>query len=148
MKLRKDKPGQFAAVFDGYHRAYNCPPCEILEVREDRILFRGVWGPWLNRHCEPWNAMISEHEPYGRKTAVVGWRDRYPFCSAQFILHQDPKLGSYYEMDFDLGNPNGGLLPLIRHGFEYLWYRIRKSKTNPYQVARLLRRRGLEVERV
>jgi len=98
--------------------------------------------------------MIKEHAPLGRKTAFRGFREDTPFAALQTVLHIDPYYGFFIEADFDVGNPAEGLLPLLTHVGEFLWYRLpaligkRIKLTNPYLIRRLLARRGIKARKV
>lgn len=113
-------------------------PGILLAIMTDRVLYRRV-KPFMRRleqlvpeHFEKW--------PFNRNhglTAIDGWRERTAKCSMQIVEHDHGVL----EVDFDLYNPNHGLLPAIGHLFE-VWT---PGKTDPFKVARGLRKRGLDV---
>ncbi|MBW2081537.1 MAG: hypothetical protein JRI39_00285 [Deltaproteobacteria bacterium] len=151
---------QFLANFDGWCRHFQAPPVEILLPLPDRALYHGTgeWISWLNDFCWGWDVAIAEHNPLHlpRSTAHRGWRERVPFGAAQFVLHDPapPFKSEWLEVDFDIGNPAGGLVPLLVHAAEWAWYRLpmlrgeSKRLTNPFWIRRILRRRGIQVEKV
>lgn len=59
--------------------------------------------------------------------------------------------GVFFEGDFDMINPRTGPLGKVLHGLETVWYRLPwlwgwpTHLTNPYHVAKLLRKDGLQV---
>lgn len=171
MKCKRDKPAQFLACFEGWCRHFRAPPVQLYDeaganpAREDRCLIRatGDWVQWLDansqglyRCLQPWDLGIARHNPLGldSRTALQGWRGTRPFAAIQIILHGPPERFIVLEIDFDELNAAGGLLPLIGHGLEWAWYRLPQligrpqRRTNPYRIARMLRRRGVPVERV
>jgi len=151
---------QFLANFNAWCKYFQAPPVEVLLPLPDRVLYHGTdeWVSWLNDFCWGWDVAIAEHNPLGaaKPTAYRGWRERVPFGAAQFVLH-DPALpfeSEWLEADFDIGNPAAGLLPVLVHAAEWVWYRLPtlvgkdKRITNPFWIRKLLRRRGIEVEKV
>jgi hypothetical protein len=90
-----------------------------------------------------WRYGIQKHRigPYG-PSALWGVRQRWPTASMQCILHQgwagDQVL---LEIDFDRCNPDMGLIPAFGHLVECLW----PGPTNPFAIARALRKRGAEL---
>jgi len=176
MRHKKDKIEQFLACFRGWCEHFRAPPVELYDepgaqpCREDRCLVRATpeWLEWLERNSQgascclqPWGHGIERHDPLnkGVTTAEDGWRGLRAFAAIQIIHHVLPnwpetKMPPFLEIDFDLANPAGGLLPLIEHGIEWTWYRLPwllgrpQRRTNPYLIARMLRRRGIAVERI
>ena len=139
--------------------------------REDRCLIRatGEWLEWLEANSQGpypclwrWNHGIARHNPLESlyPSAVTGWRGTRPFAAIQIIHHSPfhlpgetwPLLPEVLEVDFDLSNPGRGLLPAVGHAAEWLWLRLPRlirrptRKTNPYRIARLMRRAGIDVE--
>jgi len=151
---------QFLANFDAWCRHFRAPPVEILLPLPDRVLYHAgeQWVQWLNDHCWGWDVAIAEHNPLGASTptAYRGWREKVPFGAAQFVLHDPapPFESEWLEADFDVGNPAGGLLPLLVHAGEWAWYRLpnligrRTRLTNPFWIRKMLQRRGIQVEKV
>ncbi len=156
---------QFLACFHGWRAHIHAPPIDLFgKPREDRCLIRATheWTEWVeaNSHgpfrcLEPWSRGIAAHKPLGGPavTAAFGWRGTRVFGAIQIIQHHT-ELDSYLEIDFDLFSPSRGLLPLIGHSMEWSWHRVpllwggRKKKTSPWRIAELMRRDGIEVERV
>jgi len=68
-------------------------------------------------------------------SAVRGWRENEWRCSMQIVEHCTGLL----EVDFDLWNPDQGLLPAFCHGVECLW----PGKTDSLKVRNGLIRRGI-----
>ncbi len=171
MKRRRDKPAQFLACFQGWREHFRAPPVELYDEpgarpsREDRCLIRatGEWIDWIDAHSHgpyasirSWNRGIHRHNPLGLEdsTAMQGWRGTRPFAAIQIILHGPPERSEFFEIDFDLANPGRGVLPAVGHAVEVVWLRQSwligrpKRKTNPYRIARMMRRDGIEVEAV
>jgi hypothetical protein len=87
-------------------------------------------------HFEAW--------PFNRNhglTAVRGWRERRAKCSMQLVLHSYGAI----EADFDLYNPNHGILPALGHLFLEV---CKPGKTNSFGVMKKLRKRGVAVKDV
>ncbi len=151
---------QFLANFDAWCRHFRAPGVEVLSPLPDRVLYEGTrqWVAWLDSNCLPWDLALAEHNPSHcpSPTALRGWREEQPFGAAQFVLHRPapPFRSEWLEADFDVGNPAGGLLPLLVHAGEYIWYRLpnligRPTRlTNPFWIRKLLRRRGIDVPKV
>jgi hypothetical protein len=95
----------------------------------------------------PWNTRIMEHKVPGA-TADHGWREDAPWCAGQVVIHRS-KVAEHalaiIEADIDLGNPAEGALPAIVHAVECLLHRLHHGRTDPFRVARWLRRRHIEV---
>lgn len=70
-------------------------------------------------------------------TALRGWRERVARCSMQVVEHR-----AAIEVDFDLFNPDFGLLPALGHIVEIAW----PGKTDPFRVMAGLRNRGIPVK--
>lgn len=153
--MRETKEQIFAANFTAWCKFYETPEVISIEYKKDRQLFLSTteWCDWLDKNCSRWNIAIKDHDPLnvGGDTAIKGWRENKPWVAAQFILHYHLNHGDFIEVDFDLANPDQGLLPLILHGFEYLRYRIPtlvgkpKAITNPMIVKKRLEKRGMAV---
>ena len=154
MRSLSDRERQFRANFHAWCLAKKAPGSLPFDIREDRILFRGVIGPsewvkWLDAHFPIWTRKIKDHQPTGEGiTAIEGWREPEPFVSAQVILHSSPLYGRFFELDWDWCNAERGVLPAIGHGIEWAWNKTTGNKTGPYAVRRWLVRRGIEVEKV
>jgi hypothetical protein len=171
MRRTKDKLAQFLACFEGWCKHFRAPAVELYDEpgahpsREDRCLIRatGEWLEWLEANSQgpypciqTWDHGIGQHNPLDLEdeTAMQGWRGTRTLAAIQIILHGPPEKFIFLEVDFDLANPGRGLLPLIGHGVEWLWLRLPRlirrptRKTNPYRIARMLRRAGITVERV
>lgn len=171
MIRRKDKPAQFLACFEGWCKHFRAPPVELYDqsgahpCRGDRCLIRVAYGwlEWLEAnsqglyHClQPWDLGIKQHNPLGMEgvTAMQGWRGARPFAAIQIILHGPPEKFIFLEIDFDLSNPGQGALPAALHLFgECIPHKLsawfgHPMHTNPYRVAKWLRKAGIAVERV
>ncbi len=89
--------------------------------------------------------LVQNHGP----TARIGWREIVPFGhpSLQIIRHVGPDGSVWYEIDVDLYPPYDlarGTWHLVKELVWTSW--IRKRKTDPFRVARLLReKRGIAV---
>ena len=128
-------------------------PDELRPFRPDRMILRltleewsGQWLPFLqSERFEPWNLALGEHPLPVDAIAIVGWRERVPFASLQVVAHIT-RDAVYLEVDFDIGNPGFGLVPLLIHGAEVLSHIVSKATgrphvTNPFRMRRLLMRR-------
>jgi hypothetical protein len=98
----------------------------------------------------PWKHSIGKHrlDSYSYRTAVRGYRENRFYCSAQLIAHEDDTGALIcFEIDWDWFNPDvteGAYRvgSLLGHCGEFVWYRATRTKTNPFQIARRLRKRG------
>ena len=70
-------------------------------------------------------------------TALRGYREDVGRCSAQIIVHP-----SEVEMDFDHHNPRD-VVDGIGHAVEVLRNKFGRRKTDPFKIARELRKRGI-----
>jgi len=99
-------------------------------------------GLWPG-HFAWWSLGIRKDRPADVPTAVWGVRQRVAVASMRCILHQG-QAGDrvYLEIDFDRCNPDFGLALAFGHAVERLW----PGPTNPFAIARALRKRGADVE--
>ncbi len=175
MRRTEDRPAQFLACFAGWCKHFRAPAVELFgEPREDRCLIRATpeWLAWIEansqgpeRCLQIWDHGISRHNPLESlyPSAVTGWRGTRPFAAIQVIHHSPfhfpaeawPLLPpEFIEIDFDLSNPGRGLLPAAGHAAEWLWLRLPRligrptRTTSPRRIARMLRRAGINVERI
>lgn len=112
---------------------YDIPQTEIVALECDRTWFRGfITGLEEGKPFTRWDFNPSHGE-----TAIRGWRENVGMWSMQVVQHST----GVYEVDFDMFNPDWGVLPLIGHGIECLW----PGKTDPFKVAKGLRKRGWKV---
>lgn len=150
----------------GWCKHFRAPAVKLFHApREDRCLIQATdeWLKWIDANSQgpfaclhSWNRSIRRHNPLGldQATAREGWRGERPFGAIQIILHHLVGKSEFLEIDFDEAGPGQGLLPAAWHGIEVVRLRLPrligrpKWKTNPYRIARLLRRSGIEVERV
>lgn len=162
-------------LYDDAARILHCRAArpELNPSRKDRCLIRvtGEWSEWLAansqgpyRCLQPWGQSIKRHNPLEllHPSAMEGWRGERPFAAIQIIHHRPfqlpgetfPCLPDFREINFDLGNPGQGALPAALHFFgEYVPHKLsawcgHPMHTNPYRVARWLRKAGIPVERV
>lgn len=137
-------------------------PDKYKPFREDRMLIHAtpLWLKWLNvktvdpNGClYPWNIAISDHYPLSvigidEDTAIGGWRGRRVFAAIQIIYHTYGDL-DFLEIDFDYISPSSGLFGIVGHVVEWVGYRLpliigrRRIRTDPYLVAKWLRRAGI-----
>ena len=159
MKLRQDKPAQFLANVEAWRAAVGAPLIILIKSSDDRCIVkaRDNWLRWLSESpaVEPWKRGIARHKPFGGKVKTVKWgvRGIRIFGAVQIVVHlYEGKL--YLEIDFDLANPGRGALPAGIHVVEVVWLRRSwlvgrpKYKTDPYRIAELMRKDGIEVEAV
>lgn len=122
---------------------------EPLRVRSDHCYLECSLAAVKHAYSEmdKWTFMTSakDHQVLGYPTARDGWRERRARWAAQLIYHQDHIGGrEFLELDFDGSNPNWGLALAIGHGlFDWCLQKIRKTRTNPFTVAK---KRGWTVE--
>lgn len=74
------------------------------------------------------------------ETVIRGYREAVGRCSAQVIVHQ-----SEVEMDFDHHNPRD-VVDGIGHAIEVLRNKFGRRKTDPFKIARELRKRGINAD--
>ena len=67
----------------------------------------------------------------------IGYRECVGRCAAQIVIHKDS-----IEIDFDYWHP-WDLVGLIGHGWEVFSNKIKKKKTDPFKVAKMLEKRGV-----
>ena len=143
---------QVGANFARWVSIMKPPEYTIHGVFNDRLLIRPVntqeWLDWLEYpNFSPWNKQIDKHQPFGKITAIQGWHENKPFISAQLIQHYYYYL-EYFEIDWDIGNPDYGLFPLVVHSLEVLWNKVSKRTTNQEWVAASLEKRFTRMEAV
>ena len=153
MILRQTREDVFAGNFTAWVKFYSAPEYETFQLLPDRVIFlhSQEWEDWLDLNCPEWNFSIKKHRPFEMEmvTAVRGWREKVILCSAQFILHEFPE-HKFFEVDFDIFNPERGIGPAILHLGEYIRYRLpqvvgqNKHQTNPRLVRARLRKRGMD----
>ncbi len=125
-----------------------CPPVEVTEAFADHCLlaYSPAFATWCEDHLETREIGITLHQPKSIRSAVRGWQEPRGMCSAQIVLHATIVDGLFFEIDFDLFNPKWGLGVALFHGVgEALWHFFTGTKTNPRTVAKLLRKRGVEI---
>lgn len=112
------------------------PPC--VDKLTNKVMFGASsglieWMDWLTikQKFERWD-FVANHGV----TAKSGWRERVARYSMQVILHERS-----VEVDIDYWNPNFGAAPAFCHLLE-VWT---PGETNPFRVARGLRKRGIDV---
>ena len=155
-------PQQFEQNFMAWTNSVGAPtwrPAQpsLKPFRPDRIILFASTKEWTEQwlpffqseRFEPWNLALSEHPLPVGATVVIGWRERVPFASLQVVAHIT-KTGVYIEVDFDIGNPGFGLVPLLVHGAEVFSHIVSKATgrphvTNPYRMRRLLMKRKLPI---
>jgi len=156
--------------FRAWCERFSAPHFTLLDeryrpLRGDRLLIRATeeWLGWLTYQAQhvdgvlyTWDVAIKDHYPLravgiDEDTAIEGWRGRRVFAAIQIIHHLYHEL-RFLEVDFDLGNPATGLLGAVVHAGEWLYYRLpkiigrRQIRTDPFLVAKWLRRSGIPVE--
>lgn len=120
------------AGFD-YHKL---PQLQVASTLVDRVFFKEepeFFDRLNNLPFDKWD-IVFDHGT----TATGGWREAVAMYSMQIVRHSSGLI----EVDFDICNPDYGLAPLIGHGIECLW----PGKTNPFKVAKGLRKRGFNVK--
>lgn len=119
-------------------RLYDLPIPVLIATLSDRVLFDrsriflDQLMDMVPADFETWD-FVRNHGV----TALRGWRERVARCSLQVVEHS----GAVIECDIDLYNPSFGVLPALGHLCEI----IGRGKTNPWTVAKGLRKRGITV---
>lgn len=103
-----------------------CRPSRELEDRMESLVTVGQFCGW---------DFVRNHGV----TAISGWRERVAACSMQIVRHT-----AAIEIDFDRFNPDMGAGPAFLHWLEC----VRPGKTDPFAIARGLRKRGIDVPNV
>ena len=144
--MRLDKISQCEANIRAGLSYHDIEVGRLLIAGEDRCFFRpgSNFHPGIERavddgRFEPWNHCIKDHG----ESAFCGWRETVARCSMQIIWHaiHDDSV----ECDFDYWNPDHGLLLAMLHFGELLHNKLRHSKTDPFKIAKMLRKRGFDV---
>lgn len=84
-----------------------------------------------------WDYGIEDHLISEVPTAEKGWRDRFARASTQIVQHKTGVL----EIDQDFYNPDRGAGPGLFHLFEVLANKLGRKKTNPFRIAKVLKKR-------
>lgn len=119
-------------------RHYGIPEPQVIAKQSDRVMFR------YSREAEDrldWLTTIGQWERWDfvgnhGVTAISGWREREARESMQVVKHPHA-----LECDIDRWNPNHGAFPAFCHLLECLV----PGQTDPFAVARGLRKRGIDV---
>lgn len=159
MRPHRDSSEQFLAIFRAWRYHVGAPSIVLVKSLADRCLIEATddWLKWLTESSkvEPWKYGIARHKPFGGKAKTAKWgvRGIRIFGAAQIIVHLY-KGRLYLEIDFDRVNPGRGLLPALGHAGEWMWLRRSwlifrpKYKTDPWRIARMMRRDGIKVHAV
>lgn len=138
---------------------YNLCPPTVFATHSDRTTFladesfRHDFLIHVPSHFSIWNA-VSNHQveeaiAMGNK-AKCGWQENVMRFSLQIIQYADKVNGKYFlEGDVDYWNKNFGVLPIIAHGGEVGYNKIRRIlglwlqkkiryKTDPFKVMNFL----------
>ena len=115
---------------------------DLVAAQQDRAIWRDCWEvvrAALGADPEAWARwdMVGNHGA----TALRGWREKVLNWPCQVIEHA----GGLVEIDFDRMSPERGLAPALVHLGEVAWHRLTGRKTSALDVARGLRRRGIQV---
>lgn len=119
----------------GYHGLLGIG-LDVVATQTDRVLLRKA-GIEAKLAGSPQFDEWKFNQNHGA-TAYRGFRERVAWCSMQLVLHET----GVVEIDFDLCNPDFGVLPAIGHLIEILW----PGKTDPFRVRKGLLKRGMNVE--
>lgn len=112
---------------------------EPMEVAPDRAYFYdGPWSVFPAESFHKWNRFAGGHGA----TAVRGVREFVPMYSMQVIWHS---IG-IVECDFDIFNPDYGVGLVVCHGFECLWHKLNRYRTDPFRIRAGLIGRGIGVD--
>jgi len=143
-----ERAARFAANVRAWFAYHGFPEPALFDVLEDRCCLE--WSPELEARItasvgsvlDPWQLKIKAHKPLGVESAVEGWRERVATYAVQIIKHVFEGR-TFYEIDWDPRNPNWGLALLIGHGIDFLRWKLRGWKVDPFQVEKVLRKRGV-----
>lgn len=124
---------------------YGMPFVKAVEISRDRCWFE--YHPQFESYLlqlvkrgdfTEWSHFIGGHGGMSR----IGYRENNVRCSMQIIFHDSGRFTvPVVEVDFDYWNPERGLAPLALHGLEVGWNWIRRRKTNPYKIGRMIMKR-------
>ena len=120
---------------------YGLPVTYAIAMQSDRTMFEYKLA--FMEHMQKLVPGKFETWPFNRNhgtTAKRGWRERVAMYSMQIVEHEYGVL----EVDFDVFNPNHGVAPMFCHLGEVLRHRLFRRKTNPFIIAKCLRKRGIE----
>jgi hypothetical protein len=128
-------------VLCGVHYYHLPVEPEPESVAKDRVHFhrdpalKAAMGEKV--HTGQFRPAKGDFKKFHGLTAEAAWRETTPYCSMQVVLH--PNL---VEIDYDVCNPDyGDAATFVGHGIEVLW----PGKTDPFRIARGLKKRGLPV---
>jgi hypothetical protein len=124
---------------DAILRHYKLPHLHAVATLYDRTMYLELpdFMKALEKLVPDWFSRWDFVHNHGT-TALRGWRENVPMYSLQIIQHDTHIL----EMDFDIFNPNYGVLPAAGHLLEIMW----PGKTDPYKILHGLERRGVGKE--
>ncbi|OFX13531.1 MAG: hypothetical protein A2Z18_03380 [Armatimonadetes bacterium RBG_16_58_9] len=118
----------------------------VLQSMEDRIFvaLSQEFIDWVLTCCDEHGdlrfsrAILSTRAHPG---VLKCWRETVTLCSLQICLHEDK-----IELDIDIGGVRTDAVGVLVHAWEVLWNRLRRRRTDPFAVRRLLEsRRGVTV---
>lgn len=127
---------------EAWMRAYGAPSIWIWGEEPDRVWFKSGedWPVWVARMAQDGRLVPGNYRNHG-ETAIVGWREAVGRYGAQLVEHED----GLWEIDFDYWNP-WDVVGVVGHLGEVVGNKLRKRKTDPWKVAKGLRKRGIEVQ--
>lgn len=130
---------QCAANIAAWFASYSLGKHEPREMRQDRCYYdrtpelladiKRLFDDKVLR-----KAPAKNHGP----DVEIGYREDVPGVSAQVIVH-----ASEVEIDFDFHNPTRDIVGGVGHAREVFANWIKKQKTDPFEVAKRLRKRGI-----
>jgi hypothetical protein len=115
---------------------------QVLEAFPDKCYVEWSLGlsDLFHAKLDLWTLGINlpDHQPWGVPSAVWGGRERRARWAGQVVEHQHPTTSQrLFELDFDPSNPNWCLALTLAHlMFDVVAQKIRKTKTNPFTVAK------------
>lgn len=118
------------------------PEMEVEEVLEDRVFFIRTpeFDEWL-KNSDAFASVLGGHQ-YRGEWAQATYRQKIPTYSMNLQVYE-----RFVEADIDYYNPdlwNSDLRGIIGHLFEVTVNFFWKRKTDPFKVAKELRKRGVE----
>lgn len=118
---------------------HNIPALHFLAAESDRCWFERTTDMEFAVRVLALKGVLTEsdaslHGP----SVVIGYRENYSRGSAQVVIHTEA-----IEVDFDYWNPQD-VVGWIGHGWEVLMNKIGRKKTDPFKIAKLLKKRNID----
>jgi hypothetical protein len=122
------------------HHGFQIMPPFKREV--DRCWYRGVAVQNMTQKLIERGVLVPGNYKNHGPTAVAGWREAKTRTAAQVCKHVMAG-DTVYEIDFDHWHP-WDLVGVIGHAVEVARNKLARRKTCPYEIAKALRKRGVD----